>query len=1192
MTIHRNQLKSYAPKARTAFIAAVSARAAQFGVTADGCFPMTEEGDVVIIDGTAYPRSVANQRRDLEARIRLHGFTQAMEEIAYTWFNRFMAIRYMELQEGTYFDHGYRVLSHPDGGDKPEILQHAEHLELAGLDRDRVVDLRLDGTKDEELYRMILVAQCNALHAAMPFLFEKIDDETELLLPDHLLRSDSLINDLVNDIDEENWEEIEIIGWLYQFYISEKKDEVIGKVVKSEDIPAATQLFTPNWIVKYMVQNSLGHQWLATYPLSPLKGKMEYYIEPAEQTEEVQAQLAEITPTELNPEELTLLDPAAGSGHILVEAYDLFKEIYLERGYRRRDVPRLILEKNLYGLDIDDRAAQMAGFALIMKACADTQNILDPDNPVKLNVMSIQSSEGLDAAQLARDLLPEGGRFEIVPSDELPGLETQPMLAVNSTSEVREGTFNTLINLFEEAKTFGSLITVPENVKQALPAFKRLMNQSFEGDMLQTQLHDDAVNKLFPLVKQAEILTRLYDAVVANPPYMGAGGMVGSLKDFVTSYFAPAKSDLYACFLIRCNNFLKNNGIQSQINMHTWMFLPAYEDLRRLIVQNFQLDTLLHLGSRAFEEISGEVVQSATWVMRKSKVNEYKSQYIKLTQGESYTKQSNLLNKTYDFWFKDQSSYEHLPSCSISYDMPSALIDVYNRHSRYSDYFFSDGLTKTGNNDKYLRFHWEIQNTHFLDIDKFRICHKGGEYQEFYGNNLNLVCWTKDIRGHYKSDKVARITPEYLWNTSGITWTKISSKSPSFRLMEEGHIGETGGPVIFPKDNKIGTNYKALMFLNSVVSRYILSIANRSLNIQTNDVLNLPYIEIKSQKLEDTAKEVIHISKINWDSYETSWGFKNAPLLKEKVKQKTLEESFINWQSECHANVQRIKELEEENNRLCIAEYCLQDELSPDVSEEHITLTRADLKQDIKNLISYSIGCMMGRYSLVEEGLIYANAGNVGFDGSRYGEFPADDDGIVPISGSDALAFDDDAAIRFRDFLKIAWSEENLNANLQFVGESLGLKKAETPQDAIRSYLSKDFYKDHLKTYKKRPIYWLFSSGKLKAFECLVYLHRYNEGTLARMRMEYVTPLQSRMTNRIEMLSEDIKMASSAEAKKKQTEKDNLSKQLEELRKFDEELRHYADKRISLDLDDGVKVNYGKFGNLLAETKAITGKKK
>ena len=485
--MNRNKLKTYAPQARRDFIAAVTDRAAFYGLTAEKIEPVVEEGDVAVIGDTAFPRDVANKRQKIEERINRAGFEQVMEAMAYTWFNRLAAIRYMELHG--YLEHGYRVLSHPEKQAAFEILDHCTEVELPGVDRNQVVAFKLDGSKDEELYRLLLLGQCHSLHQSMPFLFEAIEDETELLLPDNLTKTDSLIRHLVDDIPEDDWQQIEIIGWLYQFYISEKKDQVIGKVVKSEDIPAATQLFTPNWIVKYMVQNSLGAQWLATYPHSPLKGQMEYYIEPAEQTDEVKAQLSDLTPSTLNPEELTLIDPASGSGHILVEAYELFKAIYLERGYRQRDVAQLILEKNLFGLDIDERAAQLTGFALMMKGRADDRRLFE--RGVKLNVMALVDSAGFDAEGLAKGL--ELGDYGLAPDD-----------------------LTELKRLFEHATTFGSLIQVPDELAQKLPPLKQLSDATSQDLFV-----SDALNRLGPLVQQAELLSTQYDAVVANPPYMG-----------------------------------------------------------------------------------------------------------------------------------------------------------------------------------------------------------------------------------------------------------------------------------------------------------------------------------------------------------------------------------------------------------------------------------------------------------------------------------------------------------------------------------------------------------------------------------------------------------------------------------------------------------------------------------------------
>ena len=575
--MNRSKLKNYAPQARRDFIQAMTDRAAFYGLTAKKIEPVVERGDVAVIAGREHPRAVAERRKQLEDRIKRHGFEQTMEALAYTWFNRLVAIRFMELHG--YLEHGYRVLSHPEGKPMPEILEHAEHIDLPGLKKETVIDLKLAGNKEAELYRLLLTAQCNALHTAMPFLFEKIDDETELLLPDNLLHSDSLIRKLVSEIDEDDWREVEIIGWLYQFYISEKKDEVIGKVVASEDIPAATQLFTPNWIVKYLVENTLGRQWLATYPQSALRQRMQYYIEPAEQTPEVQEQLKAITPTSLNPEEITLLDPACGSGHILVEAYDLFKAIYQERGYRAKVIPALILKKNLFGLEIDDRAAQLAAFALMMKARADDRRIFDSE--AKPNILAIEESQGMDAADITHALnspinkeeMPSEYLFEEI-EEEKAGLFGTKALA--EKGHVSQGDIAALLELFENAKTFGSLIQVPPKLAAKLPEIeKRLDDVLKHGDLTHTPAH-----VLKPLLQQTRLLARQYDNVVANPPYMGGKYMNSLLKQLANNEFPESKSDLFAVFAERLIRLVRDNGRLGLMTPFVWMYIASYESLR------------------------------------------------------------------------------------------------------------------------------------------------------------------------------------------------------------------------------------------------------------------------------------------------------------------------------------------------------------------------------------------------------------------------------------------------------------------------------------------------------------------------------------------------------------------------------------------------------------------------------------
>lgn len=1198
MSINRNALKSYAPKARREFIAAVAARAAKFGITKSKTVPAQEQGDLVIIGADAYPKRVGEQRQKLLSRIALHGFDQTMEEVAYTWFNRLLAIRFMELHG--YLDHGYRVLSHPSEKALPEILEHAEHLDFPGLNRSKVVDLKLDGTKDAELYRLLLIAQCNALHRAMPFLFEKIDDETELLLPDHLLHTDSLIRKLVTAIDEVDWKEIEIIGWLYQFYISEKKDQVIGKVVKSEDIPAATQLFTPNWIVKYMVQNSLGAQWLATYPGSALKAQMEYHVEPAQQTEEVLRQLAATTPKELNPEELTLIDPACGSGHILVEAYNLFKAIYLERGYPLRDVPRLILEKNLFGLDIDDRAAQMAGFALLMRARADDRRILSPDNPPATHVMAIQDSKGLDADEIAMALLSKG-RFELVPSNDLlPDTLTQPTLSAKTKSDVEKGTIKALIDLFADGKTFGSLITVPNRVAQSLPALRALVT-SDESDGLFQQ---NAKLTLRPLVQQAELLTKQYSSVVANPPYMGAGSMNPALKVYCADTFPEFKLDTYSAFVARCALFADMMGIFSLVVMHSWMFVFKYEAMRQTILSQYTISNLLHLGTRAFPEISGEVVQTVCFAARKKKISNAVGRYFDLTKYPGLEKAQALLKSEGHEYLKSSETLALLPSFILCYWATEREVALFRDRKPLSTIAHPRHGMVTSDNDRFLRWWWEVpfslisfgcptRNAALHSGAKWFPYNKGGGYQKWYGNIGLVINWRNDgeevfslARELYGSPSRKLPSQEYYFN-AGLTYSALSSDDISMRYNGPGYLFDSKGSSIFPDiSGDEQTIIYLLSYLNSRCAARLLNLLCPTLDYNAGSIAKLPLPNVSQSEMQELVKECGAIRssvKLDWDASELSWDFASF-----HQNERNAELSLANLNAEGAesraANKARFLKIDE----IFSNDLQIELELLPALDERDFGFRPKSALDYVEGILSYSIGCMMGRYSLVEPGLIYAHSGNEGFDPSRYGAFPADNDGIVPVTESDW--FDDDAASRFEQFLRVAWSPEALRENLRFVAEGLSPNGGSDPQKTVRSYFAKSFFKDHLKAYKKRPIYWLFSSGKLKAFECLVYLHRYNESTLSRMRMEYVTPLQSRMVARIDQLSDDITSASSSAARTKaQKEKDLVGRQLEELRAFDEQLRHYADQRIALDLDDGVKVNYGKFGNLLADVKAITG---
>lgn len=1216
--MNNSALKQYAPQARKDFIAAVSQRANMLGLDPANPLAIEGQGSALIIGGRALPAHYEQLIVQLRNRIAEQGYAVVMEAMAYTWFNRLVAIRYMELHD--FLDHGYRVLSHPQGHAQPEILDQVAHLELQGLDKALAMELKLAGNRDEELYREILLAQCHALHTAMPFLFEPLDDATELLLPDGLLRTDSLIRQLVEQVDEALWQEIEIIGWLYQFYISEKKDQVIGKVVKSEDIPAATQLFTPNWIVKYMVQNSLGAQWLATYPDSKLKGQMEYYIEPAEQTDEVKSQLAAITPSTLNPEELTLIDPASGSGHILVEAYELFKAIYLERGYRLKDVPQLILEKNLYGLDIDERAAQLTGFALMMKGRADDRQLFG--HGLKLNVMALVDSAGFDAEGLANGVtLADYG--------------------------LKLGDLTELKRLFEHATTFGSLIQVPEGLAEKLPAMKKLSDATSQDLFV-----SETLKRLGPLMRQGKMLAAHYDAVVANPPYMGSKYQTSTLKKYLKDYYAGYEKDFFTAFIDRDLMLSKPHGRLGFMAPFVWMFISSHEHMRTRLIDKETIASLVQLEYSGFE---GATVPICTFTLQKGHVNGEVGCFIRLSDFRGSESQGpktlEAIQNRGCGWFYEaaQDDFKKIPGNPVAYWLHAAELRAFDGAKVEASSMVCIGM-KTGDNETFVRNWQEISNSDIgYNISSISEANssqytwfpylKGGAYRKWHGNCELVLNWVdagEIIKQHVNKRGVsdARIRPsnfDYYFK-KGVDWSFITSGHFGVRLHDYGFFFDVIGSSIFATDDE--ENAVLAGYLNSNVASRFLGALNPTLAMQIENLKALPAPQCDDRDL--LARQVSAIKETHrndWDSYERSWDFQSLPILPTSFESMpTLESSYNAWITQNRATIAEMKRLEEENNRLFIDAYGLGEELTPDVPLSQITLTVnpayryggklneeqlwARFREDsMQELVSYAVGCMMGRYSLKRPGLVYAHSGNTDFEKIYYdkhsenkiftdeaaakaqhvlskklGLFAPDDDGIVPIT--DEAWFDDDGANRIREFLVATWGKTNETQNMAWLAEGLGGKSSESPDDTIRRYLSSSFFKDHLQTYKKRPIYWLFSSGKHKAFEALVYLHRYNAGTLSRMRMEYVVPLQSRMQSRIESLDHDIQSSSSsAEQKRLQKQRDKLIKQLAELRAFDESLRHYADQRIELDLDDGVKVNYGKFGDLLSDVKVVTGGK-
>lgn len=1015
--MNTSNIKKYAPKARNDFIAAIAKQAAKYGITDKSIEPVVEKGDLAVIGDSVFPSTVIKARTALAKKVEQLGFQQVVEQVAYSWFNRLCAIRYMELKG--YLDHGRRVLSSADGSaGLPQILEDCLDIELPGLNLEKVRELKLDGTKDEALYRELLLGQCHALHQAMPFLFESVDDESELLLPENLTKTDSLIRELVEVIPEEDWQEVEVIGWLYQFYISEKKDQVIGKVVKSEDIPAATQLFTPNWIVKYLVQNSVGRQWLQTYPESPLKSQMEYYIEPAEQTAEVQEQLKAITPDQIDPEAIKVLDPACGSGHILVEAYKVLKAIYEERGYRSRDIPQLILEKNLYGLDIDDRAAQLAGFALLMLAREDDRRIFGRE--LKLNVLAVQESKHIDLDSNWRDA-------------ELPEDDTYKMA-------------QDVWHRFEQGKTFGSLIDIPASYESGLKALlDDLYGIASQGGMLQKP----AAQELLTIVNQALVLSQRYDAVVANPPYMGRSYYNKDLKKFVDNRFEIVKENIFSVFMERAFMLLTPAGVNAQINMHAWMFISRFEKYRDNLLKKHSLGSMLHLGPNAFPEISGEVVQNTAFIYANNFIDGYLSTIYRLVDGDTDKKEVDFLEGREKHTF-DCLNFLNIDGAPFVYWASPSIYDAFNNfHTAGNHIETREGLA-TANNDLFLRSWYEVNdksvaNEHAnKEQKKWFPYNKGGGERRWYGYLDLLVNWENDgkdvrnnidpITGRIRSHNY---NGEYAYR-EGFTWSGISSAGFSVRYVPQGYMFDAKGPMGFSSPENL---LPFMAFFNCKISTFLMSMLAPTLDFKLGHVLKLPLQPSNEDGvLAHNAKRCIDISRNDWDSFEISRGFSRPNILDGNPR---VRESVDNHLIKSRKIVDELADLERENNRILLERYSLQHVINPDININEVTLQcnleyrysgfKGDApKRDlficdlIRELMSYSIGCMMGRYSLDRKGLIYAQESNTGFSGivgeDTYKTFPADDDGIIPIT--DQEWFSDDASNRFSDFIGVAWQDD------------------------------------------------------------------------------------------------------------------------------------------------------------------------
>ena len=1179
----KNAIKKFAVWARRELIERVSQKALQFGITAEE----TIDAGADSINGNILTADEKKQRQALIDEIKDKGYEEVMEEVAYTWFNRFSALRFMEVNG--YLPTHVRVFTDEENNFKPQILAEAIHLDIPGIDMEKVFAYK-DANQTEELYKYLLIVQCNALNGILPGMFQRIADYTELLLPDNLLREGSVIQQMVELIPEEDWRDaVQIIGWLYQYYNAEKKDDVFAALKKNvkitkENIPAATQLFTPDWIVRYMVENSLGRLWVEGHPNENLKAGWKYYLEEAEQEPEVQAQLTEIRKgyATMEPKDIKVIDPCCGSGHILAYLFDVLMQIYESYGYTNRDAVTSILQNNIYGLDIDDRAAQLAYFAVMMKARQyDRRFFSHTQQP---HVYAICESNHLSSNVVD--------------------------YFCNGDAKLTKA-IDTICKELYDAKEYGSILTVTQQDWNAL--YNRFDEIADDISMFR----DLALNELLPLVRVAEALAQKYDTVCTNPPYMGNSGMSGKLSEYVKKYYPDSKSDMFAVFIEKCSAMTVANGYQAIITQHAWMFLSSFEKLRGKL-QTRDMVNMAHLGPRAFDEIAGEVVQTTSFVLQTSHIKNRKGTYCRLIDPTTQQGKEDMFLAGENRYEADQSKFPKIPGSPVAYWVSQNFLQAFQEGMLLGDLADSKQGIATANNNHYLREWYEVSYEN-IKLDSFSHAdakdapqkwypyNKGGEFRKWYGNNDFVVNWYQDGFALRNDKKAVLRNPNYYFKRC-FSWSLISSSVAAFRYKPNGHIFDVAGMSCFSNDN-----FEYLLGLcNTKVVSEILKVIAPTINYQCGDIANIPVIlnDIYGERIDTLVIDNISTSKNDWDSFETSWDFHCDPLVKlnERMKFSVTDgcdrsvsyfmiKPYLDWKSECEDRFQQLKANEEELNRIFIDIYGLQDELTPEVEDKDITVYRIfDTKDDIpesmgnsryaltkqeviKNFISYAVGCMFGRYSLDVEGLAFAGGE---WDTGKYRTFPADEDNIIPIC--DDEYFDDDIVGRFIKFVEVVYGKDTLQENLKFIADTLGGKGQ--PKEVIRNYFLNDFFKDHCKTYQKRPIYWLFDSGKKNGFKALIYMHRYQSDTIARIRTDYVHEQQSRYRTAIaDMEARIAKASSTSERVKLNKTLTKLQDQATEIRTYEEKIHHLADQMISIDLDDGVKHNYEIFKDVLAKIK-------
>ncbi len=1243
--MNKSAIKNFAIRARNKLIADISYRAGLIGITAEGISTALSQStaDTEFYDiGTDKPYSIAKekieQRRKLVEVIRRKekdidyktAYKYIIEEVAYTWFNRLIAIRFMEVND--YLPSHVRVLSSDTGKLEPDMVSSPfdTELEFTSKEEEQILKLKSDNRLDE-LFCMLFIKQCNALNEYLPALFERTADYTELLLNLSVIDRDGVVYKLVHDIDEDDFNvekggQVEIIGWLYQYYNTEPKAQVFGRPsgtkIRKEDIPAATQLFTPDWIVRYMVENSLGRLWVEGHPNDELKANWKYYLEEAKQEAEVQEKLDEIRKeyAKLSPEDIKIIDPCMGSGHILVYAFDVLMQIYESAGYGQRDAARSILENNIYGLDIDDRAFQLAYFAVMMKARQYNRRILSAEH--KPNLYAIQESNGINREQLKY--------FGVGLNED----EKEKVL----------GQMTALLDTFIDAKEYGSILTVEQYDWELLERFVEGSDDAGQISMETVGL-DDTAQELRQMIAQGKVLGEKYHVTVTNPPYAGSSNLSIKVNNYLKKNYPDSKADLFAVFIEKCGQLISANGFQAMVTQHAWMFLSSFEELRRLM-QKGNLVNMAHLGSRAFEEIKGEIVQTTSFVQREAFIEDYIATYCKLVEPTSQQEKEKLILSGENRYYSKQKDFNFIPESPVSYWLGEKMLTHYIKGEK----LFGDVATicaglATGDNTKFQRIWYEVTYNHIgfnitdvsetLDrVERWYPCNSGGIFKKWIADNWAIVNWNNDgqeIKLYRNSSGKLAARPQNTkkYFKEGITWNKLSTSRFAAKYKTTGYIFDDTSRSAFLYDRD--DNFYYLGLLCCKVTLEYLSALNPTMSFTNGDLVRVPCVYDSSRKayIDEIVKSNVSCSKQDWDSFETSWDFITHPLITYRSSmeyvdilidqwQYRISEVYDEWKSNVEECFKLLKKNEEELNRIFIDIYGLQDELTPDVSDKDITVHRIfDSKEDVPesmkgsayirtkkdeivSLLSYFIGCMFGRYSLDTEGLAYAGGE---WDETKYKKFKPNLDNIIHISDEEYL--EDDIISRLCTWLKVVYGEETLEVNLDFIAEALG-NKGNTSREVIRNYFLNDFFKDHCQTYSvtgsgKRPIYWLFDSGKQNGFKALIYLHRYNADTIGNLRIDYLHRMQRIYESEINRMQDTINNSTNAREVAAATKrKEKLTKQLKECCEYDEKIAHLALSRIELDLDDGVKVNYkklqtgvdGKLYEVFADSKNIMIKEK